>query len=213
MSTETLLDEFIAGDASNTEGVFVSAAQQPTLFKSIGTFTIDPADRITPPDTGFAFLGDFGDAPDTGVGTGAGNYQTTLVDNGPRHGATFDLTLGFDIDNDNGHRQSADADADDAADNRDDEDGVINPLDLRSAIGALPEVELEVFNFIGDDATLYGWIDYNADGVFDNATERASVSVPNGTNGNAVLTFPRVPEGFVGTTYARFRLSTDLRRR
>ena len=46
--------------------------------------------------------------------------------------------------------------------------------------------------------------------MFDNATERASVAVPNGTN-NLIktLTFPTVPTGSPGTTYARFRLSTD----
>ena len=46
--------------------------------------------------------------------------------------------------------------------------------------------------------------------MFDNATERASVAVPNGTNNGIVtLAFPAVPSGFGGTTYARFRLSTD----
>ena len=65
-------------------------------------------------------------------------------------------------------------------------------------------------NTTGAAATLYGWIDYNANGVFDNATERASVAVPNGTNNGIVtLVFPAVPSGFTGTTYARFRLSTD----
>ena len=63
---------------------------------------------------------------------------------------------------------------------------------------------------LGAAATLYGWINYNADGVFDNTTERASIAVPAGTN-NLIktLTFPAVPVGSTGTTYARFRLSTD----
>ena len=65
-------------------------------------------------------------------------------------------------------------------------------------------------NTTGSAATLYGWIDVNADGVFDNATERASVAVPTGTNNGIVtLTFPSVPSGYTGTSYARFRLSTD----
>ena len=34
---------------------------------------------------GWDVVHDFGDAPDTGAGTGAGNYQTDLSDNGPRH--------------------------------------------------------------------------------------------------------------------------------
>jgi hypothetical protein len=73
-----------------------------------------------------------------------------------------------------------------------------------------PTVNLRVSNTTGDAAALYGWIDYNADGVFNNDTERASVAVPSGTNNGVVtLEFPPVPSGFTGTTYARFRLSTD----
>ena len=45
-----------------------------------------------------------------------------------------------------------------------------------------PTVSVRVTNTTGAAATLYGWIDYNANGVFDNATERAIVAVPNGTN-------------------------------
>ena len=36
-----------------------------------------------------AALLDFGDLPDTGPGTGSGNYETTLVNNGPRHTISF----------------------------------------------------------------------------------------------------------------------------
>jgi hypothetical protein len=69
---------------------------------------------------------------------------------------------------------------------------------------------LRVTNSTGATATLYGWIDYNANGVFDNDAERASVGVPSGTNNGIVtLEFLPVPSGFTGTTYARFRLSTD----
>ena len=71
-------------------------------------------------------------------------------------------------------------------------------------------MNVRVTNTNSIPATLYGWIDYNANGVFDNATERTSVTVPNGTNNSIVtLVFPPVPSGFTGTTYARFRLSTD----
>jgi len=44
----------------------------------------------------------------------------------------------------------------------------------------------------------------------DNATERAQIAVPTGTtDGRFTLTFPAIPSGSTGTTYARFRLSTD----
>jgi len=46
--------------------------------------------------------------------------------------------------------------------------------------------------------------------VFDNASERAQIAVPDGsTDGRFTLTFPAIPSGSAGTTYARFRLSTD----
>ena len=120
--------------------------------------------------------------------------------------------MGANVDGDGGALQNAAANADDVNGALpDDEDGLANPAaDLVLTIGAQPTVNVRVTNTTGAAATLYGWIDYNANGVFDNATERASVAVPNGTN-NLIktLTFPAVPTGFTGTTYARFRLSTD----
>ena len=92
----------------------------------------------------------------------------------------------------------------------DDEDGLNNPVaDLTLTIARSLRSTWST-NTTGSAATLFGWIDYNNNGVFDNATERAQVAVPNGTNGQIVrLTFPAVPQGFTGTTYARFRLSSD----
>ena len=77
-------------------------------------------------------------------------------------------------------------------------------------VGTQPTVDVRVTNATGAAATLYAWIDYNADGVFDNATSSASIAVPNGTStGIVTLVFPAVPSGFTGATYTRFRLSTD----
>jgi hypothetical protein len=88
---------------------------------------------------------------------------------------------------------------------------VLDPAnDLLGTIGAAPTITLLVTNTTGSAATLAGWIDFNNDGVFDNATERATATVNTGTtNGRVTLTFPVIPGGFTGTTYARFRLSTD----
>ncbi len=156
---------------------------------------------------------DFGDAPDIAFGTGVGNYNTLSTDNGPQHTIVVGLKMGANVDGDGGALQNAAANADDVNGALpDDEDGLTNPAaDLVLTIGAQPTVNVRVTNTTGAAATLYGWIDVNADGVFDNATERASIAVPNGTN-NLIktLTFPAVPTGFTGTTYARFRLSTDV---
>jgi hypothetical protein len=157
---------------------------------------------------------DYGDAPDTGSGTGPGNYETLLANGGPRHLEGTGLTLGAIVDTEADATANGTANGDDrvVALAVDDEDGVVSPLtDLQFTIGAAPKITLRATNTTGTAATLYGWIDFNNNGVFDNATERASVSVPTGTtNGTFTLTFPVVPTGFTGTTYARFRLSTDV---
>jgi hypothetical protein len=155
---------------------------------------------------------DFGDAPDTGAATGVRNYQTLLADNGSRHTIVAGLRMGANIDAESDAAANARANGDDAAGTLpDDEDGLVEPLqDLVLTVGAQPQVRVRVTNTTGAAATLYGWIDYYQDGVFDNATERTSVSVSSGsTNVIATLTFPSVPSGSAGKTYARFRLSTD----
>jgi hypothetical protein len=84
-------------------------------------------------------------------------------------------------------------------------------VDFLLTPGTQPTVTLRATNTTGTAATLSGWIDFNNNGVFDNASERAQISVPAGTtNGTFTLTFPVVPTGFTGRTYARFRLSSDV---
>jgi hypothetical protein len=156
---------------------------------------------------------DYGDAADVAPGTGAGNYQTRGDDNGPRHTIVPGLRIGTSVDGDGGSLQNTAATADDAqAALPDDEDGLTNPAtDLVFTLGTEPHVNVRVTNTTGTDATLYGWIDYNTNGIFENSTERALVAVPNGTNSGVVtLEFPAVSGAFTGSTYARFRLSTDV---
>lgn len=182
-------------------GVPVSAAHQPTIRRRVETLE----DR--------ALLAvDYGDAPDTGPGTGPGNYQTLASDNGPSHTIVAGLFLGNSVDANDGTQQSAAADIDDrfTTGGSDDEDGVLSPLDLQGTVGAQPTITLLVTNTTGSVATLSGWIDYNRNGVFDNATERAQATVSGGlTDARITLTFPTIPPGSAGQTYARFRLSTD----
>ena len=104
---------------------------------------------------------DFGDAPDTGVGTGSGNYNTLSTDNGPNHIIVAGLFLGATVDADDGTLQNATANADDVDGALpDDEDGLNNPAaDLILTIGAAPTVNVIVTNTSGSPATLFGWID------------------------------------------------------
>ncbi len=155
---------------------------------------------------------DYGDAPDAATGTATGDYHTLASDSGPSHLIVSTLYLGGSVDEDDGTLQNAAANADDVDQaSPDDEDGVRDPAaDLALTVGTQPTVNLTVTNTTGSAATLTGWIDYNNDGVFDNATERAQATVATGTTAGIVtLTFPTVPSGFTGVTYARFRLSTD----
>ncbi len=119
------------------------------------------------------------------------------------------LFLGARVDGEADGTPNVKANGDDIG--TDDEDGVVNPeADLRATAGTQPTIALRATNTTGTAATLSGWIDSNGDGVFDNATERAQLAVPTGTNnGLFTLTLPTVPVGFFGKTYARFRLSTD----
>ena len=157
---------------------------------------------------------DYGDAPDVGIGTAAGNYQTLLTDNGPRHTIVAGLFMGAHVDGEGGNLQNAAANADDVDQALpDDEDGLVDPsADLALTIGAQPSVRVRVTNTTGVAATLYGWIDYNANGVFGDTGESASALVPSGTNNAiATVTFSAAPAGFTGATYAQ--LPTKYRRR
>ena len=159
---------------------------------------------------------DFGDAPDSVQGAGGFvSYKTSLSDNGPTHTVVSGLFLGDRVDGDTGADLNfvnhAETDDRFVLPGSDDEDGVLSPVDLLGTVGAAPTVTLLATNTSGSVATLFGWIDYDQDGLFENATERVSVSVPNGTtDGRFTLTFPTIPSGAAGETYARFRLSTDV---
>ena len=180
---------------------------------SDGSIDLD-GDTIT--FTGLELPTDFGDAPDTGAGTGSGNYQTLQADDGPSHTIVTGLRLGAEVDGEDGTLQNVAANADDVDGvlpdgEPDDEDGVLSPFDLLGTIGAAPSVTLLASNRSSNAATLSGWIDYNQDGLFDNATERSQITVPAGTTDDRfTLVFPVIPEGSTGVTYARFRLSTDV---
>ena len=163
------------------------------------------------------FFSDFGDAPDTGAETEAGDYQTLLANAGPSHVISTTRTslfLGARVDGDADGSPSSKADGDDIARSvPEDEDGLIEPAqDLLLTVGSAPVVRVRATNTTGAAATLFGWIDINRDGTFDNATERTSVVVPNSTlNGTFSLSFPSIAtSAAAGTTYARFRLSADV---
>ncbi len=153
---------------------------------------------------------DYGDVPDTGTGTAAGNYKTTLSDDGARHTLVNGLRLGSQIDGDNGTLQNTAADADDT-NGTDDEEGVTLPNTLTTEAGQTYTVPVNVTNSTGSNAFLVGYIDFNQDGDFLDTGE-TSATITVGTN---AVTNPRsfnvtftTPTGIVaGNSFARFRLS------
>ena len=153
---------------------------------------------------------DYGDAPDLGPGTGEGDYTTLPAYGGPSHEVSAALYMGTRPDGEVDPQPNSAADGDDYASGLfDDENGVSNPkLQLTVTATSSPAVSVFVTNTTGQPATLYGWIDANGDGVFDNATERASKDV--GYTGDSPvpteLQFSEIIPSFHGTTYARFRL-------
>ncbi|WP_372716092.1 GEVED domain-containing protein [Novipirellula sp.] len=170
------------------------------LIGRVGNFGVREL-VIEYPRPQFSLVGDRGDAPDSDPGTGPWNYNTLLTDDGPLHGVVPGLYLGASVSIDESDNLSTAADSDD-------DDGVVDPArDLH--ITGMPTIELMVTNEFGLDAKLYGWIDVNVDGVFDDSERVVEEDIPSGINQSVTLVFPELPLGIAGTTYARFRLSSD----
>ena len=141
---------------------------------------------------------DWGDAPNS--------YKTDRASGGPRHQLGSGLVIGSVVDDEFDGQPSAAADGDDSA-GTDDEDAFASPIALIA--GQPAQIAVPVHNPLGSDATLYGWIDFNQDGDFNDAGESASVTVPAGINASLTLDFGVTPSNAFGATFARFRLTTD----
>ena len=157
---------------------------------------------------------DYGDAPDSGPGTGVRNYETLESNSGPQHAIDPEVFLGLqppDADT-NGFSDGTDdagnaLDDDQEGSTPDDEDGWSSPR--YAPLSLIPSVEVSATNNSSEAATLVGWIDYDRDGSFE-ASEAATAIVPPGTSGESfTLAFPRVPDVWAGETFARLRISTD----
>ena len=174
---------------------------------------------------------DYGDAPDTTASEVTGDYQTTADNNGASHLIVNNLRIGSLIDADSGTLQNAAASADNITDDND-EDGVTFDSDLDVNTTSY-STTVTVTNETGNNATLVGWIDFDQDGVFE-SEEAVRAIIPTGNinedisltwdnndanntsttnlSGNGDLPGTGGLSGVTlatGTTYARFRLTTD----
>ena len=147
---------------------------------------------------------DFGDAPDPLIAT-AGEYPTLQANTGASHiiGGPFLGPDGDEPDAETDGQPSAGA-VDDDGDGNDDEDGVT----IGTLIAGDPaaSVTFEVNGAPTVAVYVDGWIDFNADGDWDDAGEK--IVAATYTDGIYSPTFA-VPAGaVVGTTYVRFRINT-----
>ena len=152
----------------------------------------------------FSLPCDFGDAPDT--------FATTRGANGARHLISSLLRLGVSADGESSGFPGANADGDDL-NNDDDEDSLATPVQPLPALNifdtsyTLPS--LPVLNNTGSPAYLYGWVDFNRNGVFD-AREGVSTTVPsNASAQSANLSWSTLSGLVAGQSNVRLRLSTQ----
>ncbi len=134
---------------------------------------------------------DFGDAPT--------RYPVTLADNGARHTVTGP-TLGLTVDSELDGTPSNNADSDGA-----DDDGVIFGQVNAGRIDATVVVKVRNAS-VG--TKLDAWVDFNADGDWSDPGEQVFDSVTVFNNTDQTLTFIVPEDAVLGTTYARFRISS-----
>ncbi len=152
---------------------------------------------------GFRSTLDFGDAPDT--------YGTTLNNDGARHGIVENLRIGsVQPDREENGIPGSSATGDDINASPNDEVGVVQKSPL--APSATAEFEVNVTNTYGQTAYLQGFIDFNKNGVFTDAGEQFlhNRTINTGQTNTTHMVDVYVPyDAATGTTYMRWRLSTD----
>lgn len=159
---------------------------------------------------------DFGDAPESG------GYTTLLVNDGPRHLINSNLFLGdtqADLDSGgftNGVETAGDASEDDAlGDEGIDQllNGAQSSFDTLSVATTAYSLTLDLTNGIASPANLYAWIDFDGDGNFDEDEIASDTILASAGATTSTLNWANIgstgPDIVSGTTYARFRLTTD----
>ncbi|HFQ94343.1 MAG TPA: isopeptide-forming domain-containing fimbrial protein, partial [Anaerolineae bacterium] len=202
---------------SDGELAGVDPTYGPYLQTAAITFPVGITEDLTW-DQGIWLPTDYGDAPYDGVNY---NYptQASLLGANPelaaRHVISPGLHMGSLVDAELDGQPDMDAWGDDNSGSPDDEDGVtftsyLGTLANPSGIlipGENNTISINAAVPAGVTAYLNAWIDFNQDGDWDDAGEQIATDTPT-TGGNTNLTVA-VPPGLSGSTYARFRLSTE----
>jgi gliding motility-associated-like protein len=146
---------------------------------------------------------DFGDAPDT--------YKTLQTSDGASHqlvGNTESLLIGYTVDGEEDGFPGTSPIGDDNSRPVNDEDGFASLPDLSIYQSQYVLNNIPVKNVTGKTAFLAGWIDFNRNGVFEGAEAAVTTVSPSGML-NVSLNWSGFTISSVGTSYARFRISTD----
>ncbi|QDT13375.1 M57 family metalloprotease [Planctomycetes bacterium K23_9] len=215
------------------DGTTFTAIDGPTRIVPSQTFPVAPGEAVVSNGTnwfayatadvvsqGTSLVGvnfgnspsrDYGDAPVTGTSSSGATFGYRTLDTS--HGIVDGLSLGIEVDRDVAGQPSIDALGDDTNGSiqtdgsvLDDEDGV-GTLTTPFAVGDTNVIQVVANNTTGTSAYLQAWMDFNADGVFDDSEQIAkNVQLGSGTFDLSV----DVPtDAVIGTTYARFRYSYD----
>lgn len=112
---------------------------------------------------------DFGDLPDTGIGTSTNNFESLQDHFGPSHIVNSQLTIGATIDIELDGQPSANANGDGS-----DEDGFNFPNNLNLVPSGVINLPINIINNTGTVAHFEIWIDWNYDGDFNDANEFAA---------------------------------------
>ncbi len=175
-----------------------------TTFPALGYHLVDVVPDAIVEDIDFGNFAsfDYGDAP-----SDAG-YATLKADGGAFHGITPGYQLGALIDAEDDGLPSPTAMGDDL-DNLADEDGV--KIDGELFQGTTDSVEVTIETSGYPRGYLQGWIDFNADGDWDDPGEQIATNLRL-DSGTYTIAFA-VPSGAdvtVGTSFARFRYGIEI---
>jgi GEVED domain-containing protein/SdrD B-like protein len=151
---------------------------------------LELGERILGADFG-VFLpdADYGDAPDP-------TYPTLWASGGALHAIDPALYLGLGLDSESDGQPSPAADGDGS-----DEDGVVFLTGMTAGADAPVEVTASL------SGLLNAWIDFNADGDWDDAGEQVAVDAALASGQNA-LTIVVPADAVEGETFARFRFNS-----
>ena len=200
------------GEIAGTDPTY--GAYYETALIPLNSGTVDANNQDLTWDFGLWLPTDYGDA--AAIYPVQASNQITFADAG-RHIIVPGIRMGATVDAELDGQPTNTAWGDDLNGSPDDEDGVsfedyINTAALPTVIMMAGDtstltVTASVVNTATQPGYLSAWIDFNADGDWNDSGER--ILTNQTVNGSRAFNIPIPPTAITGTTYARFRFSTQ----